>query len=78
MQLIQGAVVNYIEPKEFYSSEEIQHWLGLGRTKVFELLNTPISDGGIPNYRIGRRIVVRRQDVFVWLEQNRYHPGNQW
>jgi len=62
------------EPKEFYTSEEIRHWLGLGRTTVFDLLNTPISDGGIPNYRIGRRIIIRRQDVLAWLEQNRYHP----
>ncbi len=64
--------------RDMLTSSELQAWLGLGRTKVFELLHTPISHGGIPNYRIGRRIIIRRQDVLVWLEQNRYHPGNRW
>ena len=63
--------------RDMMTSSELQAWLGLGRTKVFELLNTPISHGGIPNYRIGRRIIIRRQDVSAWLEENRYHPGDQ-
>ncbi len=62
--------------KEFFSSEELQAWLGLGRTKVFELLNDPNPDRGIPNYRIGRKIIIRRRDVESWLEQNRYGAGS--
>jgi excisionase family DNA binding protein len=65
------------EEREMLTSSELQAWLGLGRTKVFALLNTPISHGGIPNYRIGKRIIIRRQDVFAWLEENRYHPGDR-
>jgi excisionase family DNA binding protein len=68
--------VNHTEPKEFYTSEELRCWLGLGRTKVFELLNTPTSEGGIPHFRIGRRIVIRRQDVEDWLERHRFGEGN--
>ncbi|MBA2375903.1 MAG: excisionase family DNA-binding protein [Actinomycetota bacterium] len=56
------------ESKEFYSVEELRCWLGLGRTKTFELLNSP---GGIPNYRVGKRILVRRQEVLAWLEEHR-------
>lgn len=62
------------EERRMLTSSELQAWLGLGRTKVFALLNTPISHGGIPNYRIGRRIIIRRRDVENWLEQNRYKP----
>jgi excisionase family DNA binding protein len=50
---------------------ELQAWLGLGRTKTFELLNDP--ERGIPNYRVGRRILIRRRDAEDWLETNRYH-----
>jgi excisionase family DNA binding protein len=60
--------------REWLTSSELQAWLGLGRTKVFELLNDP--EGGIPNYRIGRKIIIRRRDVENWLEQNRYGEGN--
>ena len=56
---------------EWLTSSELQAWLRLGRTKTFELLNDP--ERGIPNYRLGRKIVARRQDVEDWLEQNRYH-----
>ena len=64
--------------REWLTSSELQAWLGLGRTKVFELLNTPTSEGGIPNYRIGRKIIIRRQNVLALLEQNRYHPEERW
>jgi hypothetical protein len=56
--------------REWLTSSELQAWLGLGRTKTFELLHDPIH--GIPNYRIGRKIIPRRRDVEDWLERNRY------
>jgi excisionase family DNA binding protein len=56
------------------TSSELQAWLGLGRTKVFELLNDP--DHGIPNYRIGRKIIIRRRDIEEWLAENRYGAGS--
>jgi excisionase family DNA binding protein len=62
------------EEREMLTSSELQSWLGIGRTKTFELLNDPIH--GIPNYRIGRKIVVRRRDVDDWLERNRYGTGS--
>jgi excisionase family DNA binding protein len=68
------AVAEHNNHKEFYSSGELQAWLGIGKTKIFELLNDPIH--GIPNYRIGKKIVVRRRDVEDWLERNRFGEGN--
>lgn len=61
--------------REWLTSSELQAWLRLGRTKTFELLNDP--ERGIPNYRLGRKIVARRRDVEDWLEQNRFHPEDR-
>ncbi len=63
--------MNDPEAKEFYSPKELQRWLGVGRTKIFEILNAPDGEG-IPHHRIGRKIVVRRRDVETWLEERRY------
>jgi excisionase family DNA binding protein len=62
--------------REMLTSGELQAWLGLGRTTIFALLNDPVR--GIPNYRIGRKIIVRRRDVEDWLEQNRYRPEERF
>jgi excisionase family DNA binding protein len=67
-------VAEHDKDKEFFSSEELQAWLGLGRTKTFELLNDP--ERGIPNYRLGRKIIIRRRDIEDWLERNRFGEGN--
>jgi excisionase family DNA binding protein len=61
--------------REMLTSSELQAWLGLGRTKTFELLNDPDPDRGIPNHRIGRKIIIRRRDVEAWLERHRYGAG---
>ncbi len=60
---------------DMLTSGELQSWLGLGRTKIFELLNNPDPDQGIPNHRVGRRIIIRRRDVEDWLERHRYGAG---
>lgn len=60
------------ERKDWYSPDELWQWLGLGRTKTYELLRS----GSIPSYRIGRFRRIRRQDVEAWLERNRYRPGD--
>jgi excisionase family DNA binding protein len=57
--------------REFMSSEDVRRWLGLGKTKTQELLQS----GTIPSYRIGKIRRVRRRDVELWLEQNRHEPG---
>lgn len=61
------------EIKDWFSPDELWRWLGLGRTKIYELLRS----GEIPSYKIGRVRRVRRQDIEAWLERNRSHSGNQ-
>jgi excisionase family DNA binding protein len=60
------------EIKDWYSPDELWRWLGLGRTKTYELLRS----GEIPSYKIGRVRRIRRQDIEAWLERNRSHSGN--
>jgi excisionase family DNA binding protein len=56
--------------QEWYTVDELQRWLRLGRSKTYEL----ISSGEIPSYRIGRVLRIRRQDVEAWLEKNSNQP----
>jgi excisionase family DNA binding protein len=60
-----------VESKEWFTTDELVRWLGLGRTKTYEMLRS----GEIPSYKIGRVRRIRRQDVKVWLEKNRFRPG---
>jgi excisionase family DNA binding protein len=61
------------EGKEWYSPDELWRWLGLGRTKTYELLQS----GEIPSYKIGRVRRIRRHDIEVWLQHNRCHSGDK-
>lgn len=56
--------------KEWFTTDELIRWLGLGRTKTYELLRS----GDIPSYRIGRVRRIRHRDIEDWLEKNRSHP----
>jgi excisionase family DNA binding protein len=58
--------------KEWFTTDELICWLGLGRTKTYELLRS----GEIPSRRIGRIRRIRRQDVEAWLERNRFQAGD--
>lgn len=59
--------------KEWYSPDELWRWLGLGRTKTYELLQS----GEIPSYKIGRVRRIRRRDIEAWLEHNRCSIGDE-
>jgi excisionase family DNA binding protein len=58
--------------KEWFTTDELIRWLGIGRTKTYELLRT----GEIPSYKIGRVRRIRRQDVETWLERNKFPPDD--
>lgn len=58
--------------QEWFTADELIRWLGLGRTKTYELLRS----GEIPSYKIGRVRRIRLQDVEAWLEENRCRPGD--
>jgi excisionase family DNA binding protein len=59
--------VNTSVEKEWLTVAELQDWLTIGRSKVYELIST----GELPSYKVGRVLRLRRQDVEAWLEQNR-------
>jgi excisionase family DNA binding protein len=59
------------QQREWFSAEELRRWLGLGKTKTQEILQT----GQIPSYRIGRVRRIRRADIEHFLEQNRFESG---
>jgi excisionase family DNA binding protein len=59
------------EQKEWFATDELVSWLGLGRTKTYEMLRS----GEIPSYKIGRIRRIRRQDIEAWLEGNKCRPG---
>lgn len=58
--------------KEWFTTDELIRWLGIGRTKTYELLRS----GEIPSYRIGRVRRIRRRDIEAWFERNRCQPGD--
>jgi excisionase family DNA binding protein len=53
---------------EWLSLKDVQHLLGIGRTKTYELVTT----GELPAVRIGRCIRVNRQELDEWLRAQRY------
>ena len=59
------------EQKEWFATDELVRWLGLGRTKTYEMLRS----GEIPSYKIGRIRRIRRRDIEVWLDRNKCQPG---
>ena len=54
--------------KEWLSLADVQHLLGIGRTKAYELVAT----GELPAVRIGRCIRVNRKELDEWLQNRRY------
>jgi excisionase family DNA binding protein len=53
---------------EWLSLKDVQHLLGIGRTKAYELVAT----GELPAIRIGRCIRVNRKELDEWLQDRRY------
>ncbi len=60
-----------VQQKEFLSVLELQQWLGISRSKSYEIIQ-PGPDS-LPAYRIGRRLLVRRSEVEEWLGNHRYY-----
>ncbi len=60
--------------RELLTSAEVQEWLSIGRTKLWELVRA----GAFPAYRLGEGrsapLRYRRSEVLRWLEHNRIAP----
>ena len=59
------------EHREWMSPLDAAEWLGISRTKVYEL----IHDVSIRSYRVGNRRLIRRSDLLSWLETQAYEPA---
>jgi len=57
--------------REWFTTDELIRWLGIGRTKTYSILQS----GELPSYMIGRVRRIRRGDVEAWLDRNRSRPG---
>ena len=57
-----------IYPEQLYTVAEVQRRLSVGRGTAYNLLAT----GQIPKVRIGRKLLVREQDLRRFIENNRY------
>jgi predicted DNA-binding transcriptional regulator AlpA len=49
----------------------ISQYLGISRRRVYELFQTHIQYGGIPNFEIGASKRVDKSDFKVWIEQRK-------
>ena len=53
---------------QFYSLTETQDILGVGRSKLWKMLNV---DQVIPSYRIGRKVRVKHEDLEGFMEKSK-------
>ena len=58
--------------QKFISLNELQEILGIGRTKVYDL----VASGELRAVRIGRMIRVDMRDLTDWLERRKYSNVN--
>lgn len=61
-----------MELKAALSIEEAQEYLGLGRTKLYSLLKT----GKLKALKLGKRTLIRRVDLDIFLENLEHYPAN--
>ena len=57
--------------REWMTPEELRVWLGIGKTKCYEML----SRGEVPSYKVGKLRRIRRSDVERWLASRRGARG---
>jgi excisionase family DNA binding protein len=67
------AMVETDEQQDLMSVDETIRWLRLGRTCVNEILRS----GDLVSYKLGRRRLIRRQDIEAWLERHKAVPGEE-
>ncbi|WP_094603431.1 hypothetical protein SPSIL_014790 [Sporomusa silvacetica DSM 10669] len=74
------------DTKKYYSVNQLpavltaQHiatYLGISRTRVYELFQLIPSVGGIPNFDIGLSKRVERQDFINWIQDRKQEKVNK-
>jgi len=59
---------------ELLKAMEVARLLGIGRTKVYELM----SAGELPVVRIGRFVRVPRRSLAAWIDSHTENSGAAW
>lgn len=62
--------------QQMLSPAEVATYLGIGRTKVYEILNAD-NPNRLKNYKIGRRRVISQVHLDEWLRTQLYDPENE-
>jgi excisionase family DNA binding protein len=62
------------EQKVLLDSRDVSRLLGLGRTKVFEMM----ARSELPVIRIGRCVRVPREALMEWISSETRLPGRAW
>jgi excisionase family DNA binding protein len=58
--------------KEFLTIDELSEYLSVRRSTLYAL----VEKGGLPHYRVGRLIRIKRDDVDLWMESRRHEIVN--
>jgi excisionase family DNA binding protein len=64
----QGLMVTAIEEPAWISYSEAQRYVGLGRTKLFEL----VSGGDVEAAKIGRAVRISKRSLEDYMKRNSY------
>lgn len=59
------------------TAQNIADYLILSRNRVYELYDTPVELGGIPNMRIGNSRRTLKKDFIEWIEYKKKEQKNE-
>lgn len=62
--MLESIIKNYDELPLFLNAKNLSKVLGLSESSVYELMH----EKDFPSVRIGKRFVVPREDLKVWIE----------
>lgn len=65
------------EMPQSLTAQHIASFLGLARNTVYELYDTPVELGGIPNMRIGNSRRTLKSDFIAWMETKKQEQKNE-
>lgn len=61
------------EQREWMSPTDAAEWLGIARSKVYDLIYRRC----FRSYKIGKRRLIRRRDLLAYIESQEYEPADE-